>query len=62
MEQTNCPDCHHAWRAHQGRNGGERCVYRDMGHDCTCRRKNPDVAAEDRAAARAWNAFLGRTP
>lgn len=57
----SCPDCRHPWRAHQGRNGGERCHYNNFTKaGCQCRRKNPDIEAEDRLAAAAWNAYMGR--
>lgn len=56
-----CPTCGHRWRAHRGRNGGERCYYNSVGLECHCRRKNPDIEAEDRLAAGLWNAWMGRT-
>lgn len=56
-----CPDCHHPWGSHQGRNGGQQCVYRQSpGASCACRVMNPRVVAEDRLAAAAWNGLLGR--
>jgi hypothetical protein len=58
-----CLDCGHRWLAHHGRNGAERCDYRPYaGFVCPCRQKNPDIAAEDRLAAAAWNAYMGRVP
>jgi len=59
-ENDACPDCGHSWKAHQGRNGGERCGYRRYDGPCPCRRKNPDIEAEDRLAAALWNAALSR--
>jgi hypothetical protein len=54
--------CGHPWNAHQGRNGGERCLYSAFaGYTCPCRRKNPDIEAEERLAAAAWNAYMGRS-
>lgn len=57
-----CPDCNHPWRSHMGRNGGERCWYKRFDGQCPCRRKNPDVEAEDRLAAALWNRWMGREP
>lgn len=59
--KSTCPDCGHNWRAHQGRNGAERCVYTAYAdYRCPCRRKNPDIEAEDRRAADLWNMYMGR--
>ena len=50
-----CPDCRHPWRSHRGRNGGERCWYNNLtAAGCWCRRKNPDIEAEERLAAELW--------
>lgn len=60
VDADTCPDCKHPWRSHQGRNGGEKCVYRAYGgYVCPCRRMDPAVEAEDRAAGAAWRAFMG---
>jgi len=56
----NCPECGHPWGSHQGRNGGQTCVYRLNQIRCPCKRMNPEVEAEDRRAARAWNGLMGR--
>lgn len=63
MSEGICPECHHAWGAHQGRPIPlyHRCLYRPWaGYECHCRRINPDVEAEERLAAAMWNAFMGR--
>ena len=54
MTEDRCPDCRHPWNAHRGRNGGERCDYQKFNLDCSCRRKNPDIEAEDRLAGALW--------
>lgn len=54
-ELENCPECGHRWRAHQGRNGAERCHYNNWTNDgCPCRRKNPDIEAEEWLAGYLW--------
>jgi hypothetical protein len=54
-----CPDCHHRWLAHRGRNGGERCDWHMGPTGCYCRRKNPGIEAEDRLAGALWRAWTG---
>lgn len=61
IRELACGDCRHPWRAHRGRNGGERCYYEKFaGHPCGCRTKNPQIEAEERHAAALWNAYMGR--
>ncbi len=61
MTGLRCPGCLHPWEAHRGRNGGERCDYHAFANwSCSCRRKNPDIQAEDRLAAALWNREMGR--
>ena len=56
-----CPDCNHPWGSHQGRNGGQRCVFGYSSEpDCPCKNMNPETEAEDHHAAGVWNAFMGR--
>jgi hypothetical protein len=61
VNETKCPDCGHTWRAHQRRNSGDRCHYNNLTRaGCPCRRKNPDIEAEERHAAALWNMWMGR--
>lgn len=56
-----CPGCGHRWAAHHGRRFSQACHYRQYAGHCLCKQVNPQVEAEGRFAAAAWNNFMGRT-